>query len=106
MSSFAKSDQEQEPCYVSVDIESAGPIPGQFALLSIGACLVFDPSQTFYVELQPDAFESDPQALEISGLSLETLHQTGLPPAEAMQRFADWLLTVYPNGAPSHICCL
>jgi ribonuclease T len=27
----------------------------------------------------------------LSGFSLEDLHRTGLPPAEAMRRFRDWL---------------
>ena len=37
--------------YISVDVETAGPNPGQYSLLSIGACLVFVPAKTFYVEL-------------------------------------------------------
>ena len=39
--------------YFSVDIESAGPIPGVYSMLSLGACVVNDTSQTFYVELKP-----------------------------------------------------
>ena len=39
--------------YISVDVEASGPIPGEYSLLSIGACLVGQPDQSFYVELKP-----------------------------------------------------
>lgn len=29
-------------CFISVDVETSGPIPGEFSLLSIGACVVPD----------------------------------------------------------------
>jgi len=38
---------------ISVDIEAAGLIPGRYSMLSIGACLVDDLGDSFYVELQP-----------------------------------------------------
>ncbi len=84
--------------YICVDVETAGPVPGQFAMLSIGACLVEDISTTFYLELQPDRLEALPEALAISGLSLEELEQTGVPPHEAMPAFARWLEGVVPEG--------
>lgn len=77
--------------FVSVDVETAGPIPGEFSLLSIGACAVFDPTKTFVCELKPINRNADPMALEVTGLSLDELTRTGLDPSEAMQRFADWL---------------
>jgi DNA polymerase III epsilon subunit-like protein len=86
----------QPETYVSVDVETAGPNPADYALLSIGACLVDDPEQTFYVELQPVTDRSVPEALEISGLSLERLARDGLPPAQAMGDFAAWLQRVVP----------
>lgn len=89
-----------EPHYVSVDIETAGPAPGRFALLSIGACLVGDPDVGFYVELQPDRDEFDAEALTVSGLSLETLAETGVPAAEAMEHLAGWLHEVTEGRRP------
>ena len=80
--------------FVSVDVETAGPIPGEFSLLSIGACAVFDPTQTFACELKPINRNADPKALEVAGLSLDELARTGLDPAEAMRRFAEWLAKV------------
>ena len=75
--------------YISVDVETAGPNPGQYSLLSLGACLVVDPANTFSVEFQPvtDAFV--PEALRITGLEMERLRAHGLTPEQAMSRFAD-----------------
>jgi ribonuclease T len=84
--------------YVCVDVETAGPVPAQYAMISLGACLVDDPSTTFYRELQPDRPAVLPEALAISGLSMEALRETGSPPAEALQAFAAWLQSVVPAG--------
>jgi ribonuclease T len=54
-----------EELYICVDVETAGPTPGQYALLSIGACLVQDTSCTFYIELCPDSTVSIPEAMAI-----------------------------------------
>ena len=80
--------------FVSVDVETAGPIPGEFSLLSIGACVVFEPSKTFSCQLKPINRKADPKALEVAGLSLDKLARTGLDPSEAMRSFSDWLRIV------------
>ena len=77
--------------FVSVDVETAGPIPGEYSLLSIGACAVFVPEQTFACELKPIGDKFDRKALEVTGLSLETLAHTGDDPRVAMEKFAQWL---------------
>ena len=84
--------------YISVDVETAGPVPGQYALLSIGACLVEDLSTTFYIELQPDSPDYTSEAIAVHGLSLATLGETGVPPKEALQAFASWIQRVTPEG--------
>lgn len=87
--------------YISVDIEAAGPNPSRYSMLSIGACLVDDPGQGFYVELQPLHDASLPRSIEIGGLTLEELRERGTPAQEAMQRFADWVAQqVPPHRAP------
>ena len=83
--------------YVSVDVETAGPNPSQYSLLSIGACPVTDPQRTFYVDLRPVNDYATPDALAVSGLSLEQLAEHGLPPAEAMARFEAWLAAEIPS---------
>ncbi len=92
---------EEREVFISVDVETAGPIPGEYSLLSIGACDVDDPARTFACELKPLNRNADPKALEVSGLSLEKLDQTGLRPPEAMKLFDAWLAcSVGPGEKP------
>jgi ribonuclease T len=77
--------------FISIDVEAAGPIPGEYSLLSIGACDVDDPTRVFSCELQPINRNADPKALEVGGFSLEALAKTGLPPKEAMTALASWI---------------
>lgn len=79
---------------ISVDVEASGPYPGRYSLLSIGACVVHAPEQTFYCELKPATSESDPAAMSVTGFSLDELTRRGLEPAKAMRRFETWLETV------------
>lgn len=80
--------------FVSVDVETAGPVPATHALLAVGACLVDDPTTGFYVELAPDRSGTDPAALAVSGLDPAELAEHGTVAAQAMAQFADWLETV------------
>lgn len=80
--------------FISVDIESSGPIPGEYSLLSIGACLLSDPKESFYTELRPDSQKHDPEAVAITGLDLASLTLSGLPPLEAMEQFNSWINSV------------
>jgi DNA polymerase III epsilon subunit-like protein len=83
---------------VSVDVETAGPVPSQYPLLAIGACTLGSPRETFYVELKPDRPRSVPSAVSISGLSLSELELAGLEPALAMAQFEQWLERVTLPG--------
>lgn len=88
----------QPETYISIDVETAGPCPGDYSMLSIGACLVDNPARTFYVELQPTTNNALPEALHISGLTLEHLREHGTSPADAMTQFEAWVLDVTPQG--------
>jgi DNA polymerase III epsilon subunit-like protein len=77
--------------YISVDVEAAGPIPSEFSMLSIGACVVDEPTKTFYAELQPINDKFIPEALKVSHLDFEQLKKNGLKPKDAMSRFSDWV---------------
>jgi len=84
--------------YISVDVEAAGPNPGQYSLLAIGACTLPEPRQTFYVELKPDKPSFHQEALDVSQLSMERLSAEGVDPGHAMQAFVDWLGEIVPAG--------
>ncbi|MBI5305407.1 MAG: 3'-5' exonuclease [Chloroflexi bacterium] len=83
--------------FVSVDVETAGPNPSQYSLLSIGACLVSNPTRGFYIELQPVNRNAIPEALAISQLSLDELAARGMPPMDALREFEVWLAVNAPN---------
>lgn len=84
--------------FLSVDVETAGPIPGEYSLLTIGACDVSDPTQTFVCEFKPTTRNADPKALEVTGLSLDRLENEGLEPAVGMRAFRDWVVRMAGPG--------
>lgn len=82
--------------FISVDVEAAGPNPSQYSMLSIGACVVREPTTTFYVELRPVHDAATAEAMRVGGFDLDELRERGLPPEEAMGRFAAWLTEITP----------
>ncbi len=76
---------------VMVDVETAGPAPSLYPLLSIGACTILQPRKTFYIELQPDKLAAEEEALSVSHFTLEELMTNGIAPAQAMSQFDAWL---------------
>ena len=77
--------------YFSVDVESAGPVPGIFSMLSLGACVVGEPQKCFYTELKPITQDFVPEALKISGFDLNKLAAEGKSPELAMAEFRSWV---------------
>ncbi|MFO1539204.1 MAG: 3'-5' exonuclease [Chloroflexota bacterium] len=85
---------------VSVDVETSGPTPGTGSLLSLGACLVTDPAQTFYREIAPiDGLPWDRATERVHGLTRTHLAAAGVPPAAAMADFVAWVGVVAPAPA-------
>ncbi len=108
-----KSTQER---YISVDVESTGPVPYPYSMISFGACCVDNPHSTFYRELRPisRAYERDAIQVAAKGLLclqdlkenpvydpphssfdplkvLDVLEKKGEDPIYAMRDFADWV---------------
>lgn len=77
--------------YVMVDVESDGPIPGDYSMVCFGAVLV-EPalSRTFYGQLKPISERWVPEALAISGFSRTDVLAFD-DPVEVMTRFDEWL---------------
>lgn len=78
-------------CFISVDVEASGPVPGVYSLLSIGASHVYDEAANFECILKPVFPKYDPKAVEVTGFDLNVLMRDGLPPATAMAKFAEWV---------------
>lgn len=86
--------------YISVDIEAVGPIPGVYSMVALGACVVARPHDSYYVEIAPINDDFVPEALRVSGLSLDQLRQTGTPPDLAMRSFAHWIAETSKKQVP------
>ncbi|GGI17620.1 3'-5' exonuclease [Oxalicibacterium faecigallinarum] len=80
--------------FVSVDIETAGPVPGEYSMLSFGACLVDEPETTFGLTVKPLNRNADPEAMAVIGFTFEDLEKTGTAPQQAMAEFAQWVKAV------------
>ena len=74
-----------------VDVESDGPIPGTYSMISFGAVLVdLKPEKTFYGKLEPISEKWVPEALAVSGFTREqTLEFPDA--AETMMKFDLWI---------------
>jgi DNA polymerase III epsilon subunit-like protein len=84
--------------FISVDVETSGPIPGEYSMLSIGACLVDAPETSFERTLKPLNRNADPEALAVTGFSLEELERIGTEPPQAMTEFDAWVKAVCSEG--------
>lgn len=104
--------------YISIDIESDGPIPGPCSMVSLGAVVagyrtsdgevikldVLAPENGFYAELKPISDQWEPEALAISGFSREYILENGADPQKVMTDFAKWVTTaVETHGAKAAI---
>jgi|SRR6185369_6733181 len=86
--------------FISVDIESAGPIPGKYSMLALGACEVGQTDQQFYIEIRPINELFVPEAMNVVGRRLSDFEQTGVGPVEAMVKFSDWIEKVSSHRTP------
>ena len=77
--------------YVMVDIESDGPIPGDYSMVAFGAIVVSpDLDKTFYATLKPISDQYDATALAVAGFTREeTLWFAD--PKEVMLDFTNWV---------------
>ena len=97
--------------YISADVETDGPIPGPFSMLSFA--LVYAGSfdgrnfqrpgnyvQTFYRELQPISDQFEVEALQVNGLDRDRLVIDGMNPVQAMTEASRWVRSVSGNAKP------
>jgi DNA polymerase III epsilon subunit-like protein len=87
-------------CFISVDVETSGPVPGDYSMLSLGACVVGHRDEGFYAELRPINDNVVPEALKVSGFDLAALAKTGDRPEDAMGKLRDWVQKVGGKAKP------
>jgi hypothetical protein len=77
--------------YIMVDVESDGPIPGDFSMVCFGAVVVEPGLQrSFYGRLKPVSEQWLPDALAVSGFTREQVLAFEEPKL-VMDRFSVWL---------------
>jgi hypothetical protein len=77
--------------YISVDVESDGPIPGIHSMVCFGAVIVeVGLSRTFYGQTKPISKNYIESALSISGFSRKE-HEKFDDPFDVMPKFAQWI---------------
>ena len=106
--------QSAEPvvdAYFSADVETDGPIPGPFSMLSFALVYAgsFDGKRfqrpqnyecSFYRELKPISGEFQQEALDVNGLDRASLVIRGASPETALSEASDWIRHVAGNGRP------
>jgi hypothetical protein len=75
---------------IVIDVESDGPCPGTYSMISIG-CVSWN-GDTFYEEFAPISLMWEPEALAISNISRDT-HCTYPEPQVSTKRLLAWLMT-------------
>lgn len=97
--------------YFSVDVETDGPIPGPYSMLSFAivyaGCFdgqVFYKPPTydhyFYNELKPISNQFEIEALQVNGLNRDRLSLEGGRPQEVMTAAAQWVFDRAMTGDP------
>src|SRR5581483_6545982 len=102
--------EDQQPerrtdVYFSADVETDGPIPGPFSILSFAFVYAGsfdgrrfqrpdDYEQRFYKELRPISNNFEPEALRVNGLDRARLCLHGEPPEKAMTEACRWVKSV------------
>lgn len=104
-------DQQIRPdLYISADVETDGPVPGRFSLLSFGLSVVgrydgrrFDrPADevSLYRELKPISEDFQEEAMKVNGLDRERLSLEGSDPSAAMSEAAVWVREISEGCRP------
>lgn len=76
---------------IMVDVESDGPIPRDYSMISFGAVIVDNElNKTFYGKLKPISEKWIPEALKVSGFSRDESMEFD-EPEKVMQEFRDWI---------------
>jgi Exonuclease len=77
--------------YVMVDVESGGPIPGDYSMICFGAVVVREQlNQVFYGRLKPISEKWIPDALAVSGFQRRNTFGFD-DPKTVMENFARWI---------------
>lgn len=100
-----------QDAYFSADVETDGPIPGPYSMLSFALVFAgtFDGKTfkkpatfrtTFYRELQPISQNFQVEALKVNGLNRSSLIHEGETPQKALTDAFDWVMNIADGRSP------
>jgi len=93
-------DAFQGECLLSFDVETSGPIPGKYSMVSIGACAVEDQNKSFYREVVPLTPEFVPEAMQTIGRNMRYFQDVGMEPADVMGELDRWVHSTSGSRRP------
>jgi hypothetical protein len=101
-SAYSDWDLKTQDAYFSIDVETDGPIPGDFSMLSFAIVEAghhdgsrfwsADEGDGRYWELMPISAKFDAEALRVNGLDRGRLSAEGLIPTLAMTQASEWVV--------------
>ena len=106
-----RTGQTPVDVYFSADVETDGPIPGPYSMLSFAIVpagrfdgRTFEPpkdyANPFCAEIRPISEQFQEEALRVNGLDRERLKREGQDPRVAMTNAAKWLRDQAGSGVP------
>lgn len=109
--SVSQGSQRAVDAYFSADVETDGPIPGPYSMLSFALVYAgsFDGKQfhrplnykrIFYTELRPISHQYQDEALKVNGLNRSRLVLEGTSPETAMSQASDWVREMSGSASP------
>lgn len=109
--SLSRIAEDRVDVYFSADVETDGPIPGPYSMLSFALVYagrfdgqrferVTDFDNVFYRELRPISTSFEPEALRVNGLDRDRLAREGTEPAAAMTEAASWVWSIAGSAHP------
>jgi 3'-5' exoribonuclease-like protein len=107
----ADSPEKFDDAYFSADVETDGPIPGPYSILSLALVYAgrfngtrFERPENlglaFYRELKPISESFEPEALLVNGLDREQLIRTGQEPNRVMSEASRWVRNIAGSNKP------
>src|SRR5438270_10649194 len=106
-----QTKEDRVDIYFSADVETDGPIPGPFSMLSFALVYAgrFDGArfqrprnfdEAFYKELKPISDQYEPEALQVNRLDRGRLCREGAEPQVVMTEASLWIKAVAGEGRP------
>ncbi len=105
MSSTLKGElMESNECFIMVDIETTGPVPGLYSMYELGACVVGEEEMQFMRKvtlLSKNSYDTETLvAMHVANVDVLVKRKGASSPREVLSSFADWVRKVAGSKNP------